>query len=88
MAPYYKIFDGSGNLKDTVQWVDNGSGGLPDWFFDDDHCYFDFYIDEKKDLVEWIPACGPAPCWIKKLSEFADDAAMFKSFDDWVKLTY
>lgn len=43
-----------------VAIADDGNGGLPDWFFDGQFLNIEHYASGD---VEWVPPCGPAPCW-------------------------
>lgn len=92
MAKFHRVFkltnklaSGSVRVKD-IPWQDNDNEGLPNWFFEG--AFFSFTVDTDHDLVEWIPECGPSPCWEAKFSSFADDEAMLQAWDSWVRATY
>lgn len=66
------------NKKDPNQ-------GLPDFFFEGD--YIAFELDDAG-FVEWVPACGPAPCWKRRLSDFKSHDEMLAAWDIWFRETY
>lgn len=45
--------------------------------------------DTDTDKVSFCPPIGPNPCWTGHVrSEFADNAALWKSLDEWAKETF
>ena len=84
---YYKIMDKDGVLKGTVPYVeDDPNNGLPDWFFEG--TYFEFLIDTDAGTVEWVPPCGPAPCWKASLFDFDTSLQIFEAFKKWNEESY
>ena len=84
MAQYFKIFDIDGNFKEEVTYdADCGNHGLPDSYFLSRNIAI--YVDDDKDLVEWVPEMGPAPIWKDKLSNFEDNAALFSALLAWAE---
>jgi len=91
---FHHIFNGFGTHMLDLPWADDDNGGLPEWYFTE-HCNFDnkndwvsILVDLEKDTVEWIPACGPAPCWEAKYSTFANTDELWASFLKWNKANY
>lgn len=58
--------------------------GLPLSFFDGH--LLTFIVDEEADTVEWVPECGPAPCWEVKYSKVKHD--LWGEWDKWAAENY
>ena len=65
---------------------DDPNQGLPAEFFEGKKTNFE--IDRETDIVEWVPAMGPAPIWTAKYSDFKDDAEMLRAWEAWAEETF
>jgi hypothetical protein len=83
---FHLVMTGGGDLIAVVPWRDDPNHGLPDWFFD--NAYVDMTVDLEKDTIEWVPECGPAPCWEAPVSSFASTKAMFDAWHAWARKMY
>lgn len=67
---------------------------LPDWFFglqpdgtyDSGTCYTHMTI--RDDVLEWVPAMGPAPIWTSRPGDHATVADAIATWDAWMRETY
>ena len=72
--------------KETVPYIaGDGNQGLPDSYFDGE--FVSFVLDDAG-FVEWIPACGPAPCWKARYGSFKDHDEMLAAWNVWFTATY
>jgi hypothetical protein len=73
-------------LIETVPFIEGDPNqGLPYYVFEAEDLVL-FEVED--DTIEWIPACGPAPCWKAKLSDFKTDRELWTAFDEWFLKTY
>lgn len=86
MSTFHRIFDKADRRVADIAWAADDNNGLPDWFFDGE--FYSVEINPVTDIVEWVPGCGPAPCWKETFSSFADDATLTSTLRVWLKENY
>lgn len=82
----FEDVNGSFIFRGMIPFIaDDPNQGLPDEFFDGQ--FVSFELDNEGN-VEWVPACGPAPCWKARYASFNDHAEMINTWLIWLKETY
>ncbi len=70
----------------TIPFIaDDPNQGLPDWFFNGNFINFEL---TDAGTVEWCPAVGPAPYWIRRYIDFSSHEEMLKAWANWFMEVY
>ena len=86
MTTHHRIFTPMGRFVETVPWIDDDNGGLPDWFFEGN--FVSLEVDEETNVVEFVPAVGPAPVWRSDIRRYPTNEELWSVFTKWFRENY
>lgn len=87
LAIFYISDDGEPSfIKDIDYDKDDPDHGIPSEYFEDGYAHV--YLDTHSGSAEWVPAVGPAPCWVKEDGANMDRMAMVRELMAWFEKTY